>query len=52
MPIHRTGKMRSRDSTQTVPRAMYCRMKATAIVMPGDKSAAGQVVSAQQQKNG
>ena len=41
MPIHRTGKTRSRNSTQTVPRAMYWRMNAAAIVTPATKPPPG-----------
>ena len=41
MPIQRTGKTRSRASTQTVPRAMYWRMNATAIVTPATKPPPG-----------
>ncbi len=36
-PIHSTGRTRSRSSTQRVPLAMYCRMKASDMMMPAMK---------------
>ena len=41
MPIQYTGETYRRASTQIVPRAMYCRMNATAIVMPATKPPPG-----------
>ena len=51
-PIQRTGRIRRRASTQIVPRAMYCRMNATAMVTPATNPPPGQVVPAQEQEDG